>query len=1067
MVNFLYSRADVDRTDTLISLCKSYASAGTPVYMIVPEQLSMQREFIINDMRLNVKVCSFTRLTNEIFRTLGGTAKKTPDSVMIAAAVYRAVQNTFDSLTYYKSVALNAGFVSKLVSVFSEFDINQMSYQALSSIPETETSVSFKRKYADLFIIYNEYKKLWQEEYKAPGDDLTTAAGMLELLPFFENTAVIFDGFYGFTPSQLLLVEQVILKADTTVFSFTTDLESEVFASVTSELEKVKRICDKHSVKTSFEQVLSPLRLLSNTQRMLEKTAFLLDIKAVDNFDLSNLTLYSAKNINEELSFIACKIKNDVLSGKYRYKDIAVLVPPATDLSTVAATVFEKHGVPVFVDSKRTLLSKPLTAFVICALEIAISGFDFENVFSFLKTGLTGIPLDDISMLENYVRLWKLRAPAWTSGEWTKNPSGLVPELSEQDKERLQALNALRERIVTPLVRFKDSLRGNCRDMLFAVCRLLEDFNVPSNLAYVANVFTESGNTQTADEYMRIYDIFIDMLDSIDVVYGTKSIPLRRFYDLITVSAEAFTVSDRPTRIDEVIFAPIGSARADFAKCVYIPNLVSGVYPASLSETSLITEADKRILNKYGIATAMDFASKAQREVFDMYISAFSATTELVLSHSLFEITGEPKRPSQFIEDIKTITSVTPTTATDLPFEHSLVSIAAASELAAGGNYPNLSDIIFEITGLAPILDRKEDTLSDDIVRGMYSKNLRLSFSSIEDYVGCPFKFFLHKGLRIGKNEPVEFNPANIGTFIHSGLERLLSSDIDFDTIDENGIKAKISEISESYYNTELADCKNRGGRFDYLFSRARFALETAAVNVVGEVKASAFTPFDFEINISDYIPPVHLNNGFTLSLAGSIDRVDMANTANGRLAKIIDYKSGSQKFSLQKIYNGISMQLPIYAGAVRAKHGDVRLAAMYYLKVGVPKVDLKNANGITDEQYRSEIDSTYLRDGIFSNADGVIKMLDPEGKYIKKLTADNLVDEQGLNTLVDFTLNKVKSVGEGITGGNIRISPVCYKDFDSCRYCDYKNICNIKSMPERVRELEDLPENFLKKEVE
>ena len=1068
MVDFIYGRADVDKTESLISAAKAYSAAGMTVYMVVPEQLSMQREFIINDMHLNnVKVCSFSRLANEIFRTLGKAAKKTPDGVMTAAAVYRAVINTYDSLTYYKSVALNAGFVSKLISVFSEFDVNRMTAKAVLSVPESETTQSFKNKYSDLFLIYDEYKKMWTEEHKVPGDDIVTAAGLVELLPFFENTAVIFDGFYGFTPAQLTLIEQIVIKSQSCVFSFMTDLENDVFVTVTAELERIRRICKKHSVPVSFEKVSAPLRLNSPAQRALEKHAFDTAIVRDPDVCFEQLTVYAAKNLNEELGFIACKIKNDVLAGKYRYKDIAVLVPPAEDIATVSAAVFEKHGVPVFVDQKRTLLSKPLMAFVIHALEIVIEGFEFENVFSFLKTGLTGIPFDDISMLENYVRMWKIRPSGWTGGEWTRNPAGIAPDIKAEDAARLEKLNILKKRITEPLNAFRAALYGSCKDMLLAVCKLMDAFDVRSNLAQIACVFQSSDNPQAAEEYTRIYDIFVDMLDSVDSIFGADEISVRRFYDLLTVCASSVTVTHRPTRIDEVIFAPIGTARADFAKCVYIPNMVSGVFPSPLSDTSLITESDKRLFNKYGISASMDFATSSQRENFDLYVAAFSATDELVLSYSQFEITGEPRRPSRFIEDIKTLTGIVETQNTDLPTDFSLVSISAASELAATGRYPELAKIIYDITGLSPIVTKTDDSrLADSIVEGMYSKSLRLSFSGIEEYVGCPFKFFMHRGLRIGKNEPVEFDPANAGTFIHKGLERLLC-DYDISSADENDIRRMVGEISEDYYNTELKDCKNRSKRFDYLFSRARYALENAAVNVANEVKSSAFVPYDFEINISDHIPPVMLERGYSLSLTGSIDRVDVADTENGRFARVVDYKSGSQKFSLEKIYNGFSMQLPIYAGAVRAKHSDVKLAAMYYLKVGIPKIELKGSLGCSDEQYRALVDSTYIRDGIFLADEGIIRKMDPDGSFIKKPGKDNLVSENGINTLVDFTLDKIHTIGQNITNGDISISPVCHGDTDSCRYCDCKDICKISQIPEKARKFEPLPENFLKKESE
>lgn len=46
-------------------------------------------------------------------------------------------------------------------------------------------------------------------------------------------------------------------------------------------------------------------------------------------------------------------------------------------------------------------------------------------------------------------------------------------------------------------------------------------------------------------------------------------------------------------------------------------------------------------------------------------------------------------------------------------------------------------------------------------------------------------------------------NPANIGTFIHHGLERLLSGEFDL----EGDISAHIDTISDDYKNSVLKDC--------------------------------------------------------------------------------------------------------------------------------------------------------------------------------------------------------------------------------------------------------------------
>ena len=1074
MVNIIISRANINRQPSFMQKIKNNLENSGKVFVVVPEQLSLQREFSIGSEYFGrVSVFGFNRLSNEIFRAFGGTAKKTPDDVMIASAVYKAVKNCYNSLVFYKSVAFHSGFISKLISVFSEFEINKMTKKAVLSIAESDMNDSVRRKYTDLFTIYDEYKRIWHGDYKVPETDISSASELLELNDFFSDSSVIFDGFYGFTGAQLLMLEQILSQAKECSFYFTTDMKSELFCTIDSEIDKIMRLCKKLGLQITFDTLTEPEHINKPSLSYLEKYAFEDYQKNIPCFENDGaLTVYSAKNLSEELSYVACKIKNDVLSGKYRYRDIAVLSPNIDGIATIAEAVFEKHGIPVYIDVKRTLLSKPLMAFVLGAFEIVIGGFEFENIFSFLKTGLTGIEFDDISMLENYVRMWKIKTKGWIKGDWTQSPSGIFAneDKAEKDAQRLLKLNKLRERIIEPLNVFSGAVRiaDNTTDMLKAVYRLLENFNVKENLEKIANEFYQSGDYKLYDEYTRVYDILIDMLGSVNSIVGTDKMTVSDMCDMLTVCAGAVKVSHRPSRVDEVVVTGLSLVREENIRCVYIPCMNEGYIPKPFSDSSIITESDKRMFIKNNLPVSMDFVTKSLRERFDLYAAISSASDEVVLSMSEFETTGEVKSPSEYLNAITELTDVEITTRQDLKDEFFLVSVSSASELASTQGMSQIAEAIFELTGFCPTFDNNNpDKLSDEIVRSIYSNHLHLSFSGIEEYVSCPFKFFLHRGLRISKDDAVEFNAANMGTFIHAGLERLLDGENDVKNFTDAQLKACIDEISEDYYQNDLKDCKNRSKRFDYLFSRAKYALQSAAENVVREIKSSDFEPFDFEIDISEYVKQTELSKDFTLSLVGSIDRVDMANVSEDRYVKVIDYKSGKQTFSLDKIYNGLSMQLPIYASAVRSKHGDVKFAAMYYLKVGVPEIEHKKLSPLSDLEYLKKIDSYYTRDGLFDENPNVLDILDKDGVFLEKVSKTSIVPEENINKLVDFTTSKVGEIGTDISSGKIDISPICDKKFDSCEYCDYKNICRIDDYPERKRELSKMPENFFEKEAD
>lgn len=1044
MVDIYYGRAGSGKTSLMKTEAQMHLQNGKRVVFVLPEQLTISREReLASDGLAGAQVLSFSRLANTVFRMLGGTAKKLPDSTMRICAAYLAVSRAEKKLTYYRSVAYNAGFISKLSEAFSEFDTCCITHEKIQALPDLPDAV--RRKYDDLFAIYGEYKRLWQDEYKAPGDDLTLAARMISGTHVFDGYVFMFDGFYGFTAQQLMLIHELILCADC-VFAFTTDRKSELFYTVTQELNRLCAMCRKAGAAVRMTDVGdTPYRLKTSGMRFLERYALEGTVTSEQPSD-GSVKILCAGNINEELDLIACSIKNDMLNGRYRCRDIAVLVPDSGKIAAQACGAFEKHGVPLFADVRKTLSGLPLFALISCALDIARTGFTYENVFRYLKTGLAGMDFDDVNLLESYVRMWQLKDGAFRSAEWTKSPFGLSGKTD--DGSRLEKINSLKNTACAPLFDFCEKIHAakTVRGLLRAIYELTCGLDIFGQLNVRSQYFEEAGDIHLADSYSRAYELYISMLDSIDRVCGDVHMSLHRFCDMFAACADAVDVNARPACVDEVIFADIGRVRTENIKCVYIACLNGEYIPLPPTQSALISESDKRLFNSCGIDTSMDAVSSALRSRFDFYSAICSADEQAVFSYSSFELTGKQLTVSEYLERIFQICCVPVVKAADLPASFFLVSTAGAVSIS--GRFDGLR----EISGVhAPEPTDENVKLERDIVYGLYSKNLRLSFSGMDEFVSCPFKFFIHRGLRADSLKPVEMNPANAGTFIHWGLEQLLSNGYDL----TGDVSAAADEISKRYLDENLKDCKGSSNRFNSLFSRVADTFKLAAQSVADEVATSGFVPDGFEIDIASSVPPAALENGCTLSLTGSIDRVDIMKSADGEYAKIIDYKSGKQSFSYKSIYNGLSMQLPFYAGAVKKIYPDINIAAMYYIKVGLPQAAC-GALPMSDAQYMQKLNSCYKRDGVFANDGKTMSALGAVSAF-SEIKKDRIVDSAAIDRLIDYTYEKVRETGNAIMDGSAEISP-----FDgACEYCEYSDICKIGKNPGCVRKKREAPEGF------
>src|SRR5699024_4959774 len=116
-----------------------------------------------------------------------------------------------------------------------------------------------------------------------------------------------------------------------------------------------------------------------------------------------------------------------VREDKYRYQDMAVFIRETDIYHDLIETVFADHGIPVFIDEKRTMLNHPFIELIRSVLDMAEGNWRYDAVFRVLKTVFIPstdpeFPLTDdaIDELENYVLEYGIRSrKSWMSDqEW-------------------------------------------------------------------------------------------------------------------------------------------------------------------------------------------------------------------------------------------------------------------------------------------------------------------------------------------------------------------------------------------------------------------------------------------------------------------------------------------------------------------------------------------------------------------------------------------------------------------------------------------------------------------------
>ena len=324
--------------------------------------------------------------------------------------------------------------------------------------------------------------------------------------------------------------------------------------------------------------------------------------------------------------------------------------------------------------------------------------------------------------------------------------------------------------------------------------------------------------------------------------------------------------------------------------------------------------------------------------------------------------------------------------------------------------------------------DNKYQTVNKNNLYKMMDNKLSLSYSKIEEYNECPFKYYLSKILNIDIYE--ENFGAILGTIFHHILEIGINKEIDID-------KELDSFINENYKDREFSNMEK------FFLNNAkedmRFSLET----IKKQMKYC---------KLNNVLPEkkVYINKDKNLKItfSGIIDKLLYEEENGNTIVAIIDYKTGNNiDIDLGYMEYGIGLQLPIYlylADNMNLK--NIKFAGIYLQKI-MPSIEKKE-----------ELREDKLKLEGYSNSDiSIIEKFDSsydKSEVIKGLRTKNdgefyatskVLDNNKFNLLKEFAEKQIDISINNILDAKFDISPIkkdTDKDITACKFCNYKDIC-------------------------
>ena len=341
--------------------------------------------------------------------------------------------------------------------------------------------------------------------------------------------------------------------------------------------------------------------------------------------------------------------------------------------------------------------------------------------------------------------------------------------------------------------------------------------------------------------------------------------------------------------------------------------------------------------------------------------------------------------------------------------------------------------------------DNKYTKIDKDNLHKFLNNKLLLSYSSLDNYNKCAFRYYLSNILKISIYE--ETFMTNIGTIFHEVLSKMNEDNFNLDIEYEYSINNLNKEftIKEKFF-------------LDKLKKELEFIIDT----IRKQAEYSDLDKYLYEEKIN-----TNIEGNINITFMGIVDKIMYKEYDGNTIVAIIDYKTGNPNTNLNNVVYGLDMQLPIYLYLAKNtnKLKNVEIVGFYLQKILNNEIvkDYKNSyNKLKEDKLKLS--------GYSNNAINILSKFDStydDSRIVKSLKTSNkgfyayskVIDNENIDKIVNIIENKIKENAKDIEEANFDINPKKQKDdLIGCKFCKFNDICFRKEEDVvKIKEYKDL----------
>ncbi len=1075
MLTILTGLPGSGKTHSLMEAIRRRAEAGQKSLLLVPESVSHQFERRLlehcgNPAGRFAVVSTFSKLTEDLLEE-AGLVPDTLDAGGRMLVMYRALEESASALTYYKN-ARRPQLLGRLLDTIQEL-------KSCAVAPEQllEAAGDTPGKIRDLAILYAAYCRLCQQQGMDPGDHVQLAAEQVPDSRLLQDTAIFLDDFDGFTGNKYPLLGALLRRSGSMTVSLLLGEDTQLYKEQYRTLGKLRRMAQAAGQPAQVQACTLPEESHRPCQR-LACDLYRYDAPAAP---LDALTLYTARDPAAECELVAALVRQQALSG-VRLHEMAVACGDLTEYSDLLKNAFARYDIPLFLGEKHDVLQTPAVLAALGALQALDDGLRPESLFDWLRSGLCGIPRNQLDELENYALLWNIRGEQWLR-PFTKATCG-YDDPGPEEPQRLAALEATRQTVAALLIPLRDELQAAETGAQYAAAleHHLERMRFADRLEAKMTLLAATGQEQLAAEYGQLGDILATGLLQFASALGDRPMTRTEFLPLLRLLLSQYQVSAIPASLDSVTATTFERMSPWKLRHLFLVGGREGLFPPGAPSGGLLTEQERLQLELQGIELTQSQENRAFQQQSCLCRVLAAPKESLTITRPRLDAEGAECRAGHVWKRLQTLTLRAEQDAQSALSRLQLTAHIPAYELActaaeqpagAAGSaleYYQNTDKVNTFTQLREYAAAPRGPIRDGGVRdALYGNVLRMTASRLERVSSCRFSYFMEYGLRAKARKQAVFGAPQVGSFVHDVLENAIR---DLCRDPEKKPEAVVAGHVNRYLRENLRG-REDSARFRATYDRIGRNILEILRNVWAEIQTSDFKPVCFELDFSHHgdLPPLELQTGsVTLRLGGKIDRVDAFLRDDKLYLKVIDYKTGVKEFHLSDLLYGLNLQMFLYLLMLRhsdpalvrqkldlprdASIAEVIPAAALYIPTKAPFVAGERHESAEDLQKR--LDKELRRLGVLRSDDGIPEALEHSnsGAYrflpirMKKdgtFDAKSAVaDAAQMGRLLRRTEQVLYGIGCSLAAGDIEATP--YRkgfDFTACQWCDYRAACH------------------------